>query len=181
MGTIHTLRLDSNDIGQILDGLRCRLESWRATTAYLESGQSTRDDFIAEECIDADEARAITGHYERIIRELETQLHPPVGRRLKRKQSGSTPERGYCIFINTLFQGTTVSVHDGNELPVIFSSEREAQLEIMDFHMIRVHEFIDGERDYDDAIEIEEYVMPVAILPDGVVVDEYGRKYGKSV
>jgi hypothetical protein len=74
MGTIHTLRLDSKDIGQILDGLQCRLESWRETAAYLESGHVTRDDFIAEECSDADEARSIADHYERIIKAIEDQL-----------------------------------------------------------------------------------------------------------
>ncbi len=74
MGTIHTLRLDSNDIGQILDGLRCRADSWRETAAYLETGHASRDDFIAEECSDPDEARSIADHYERIIRSIESQL-----------------------------------------------------------------------------------------------------------
>lgn len=74
MGFIHTLRLDSTDIGQILDGLRCRADSWRNTAHYLESGHTSRDDFIAEECSDADEARAIADHYERIIRSIENQL-----------------------------------------------------------------------------------------------------------
>ncbi|MCU0792354.1 MAG: hypothetical protein MUE42_05790 [Opitutaceae bacterium] len=180
MGTLQTLKLDSNDIGQIIDGLRWRADSWRETADYLESGHASRNDFAAEECSDAEEARSIASHYERIIREVATQLHPPVGRRLKRKQPKSKPDCGYCIFINTLFQGTTISVHDGNDLPVIFSSEREAQLEIVDFHMTRIQEFIDGERDYDDALEIEEYVMPVTVLPDGVVVDECGRQYRKK-
>ncbi len=74
MGTIHTLRLDSNDIGQILDGLRCRADSWRETAAYLETGHASRDDFIAEECSDAEEAQNIAAHYERIIRSIENQL-----------------------------------------------------------------------------------------------------------
>lgn len=74
MGTIHTLRLDSNDIGQILDGLRCRADSWRETATYLETGHASRDDFIAEECNDAEEAQNIADHYERIIRSIESQL-----------------------------------------------------------------------------------------------------------
>lgn len=180
MGTLHTLKLDSYDIGQIIDGLRCRADSWRETADYLESGHTSRDDFVAEECSDADEAKSIASHYERIIRELETQLHPPARRRPKPKQNDPKLSRGYCVFINTLFQGTTISVHDGNDLPVIFPSEREAQLEIIDFHMTRVQEFIDGERDYDDALEIEEYVMPVTVLPNGMVIDECGRHYGKN-
>lgn len=74
MGTLHTLRLDSNDIGQILDGLRCRADSWRETAAYLETGHASRDDFIAEECSDAEEARAIAHHYDRIIASIERQM-----------------------------------------------------------------------------------------------------------
>jgi hypothetical protein len=74
MGTLHTLRLDLNDIGQILDGLRCRAESWRDTAVYLESGEAPRDDFIVEECSDAEEAKGIAEHYERIIRAIESQL-----------------------------------------------------------------------------------------------------------
>ena len=85
MGTIHTLKLDSNDIGQILDGLRCRADSWRETADYLESGEASRIDFIAEECSDADEAQSIAGTYERIIREIETQIKTAPKRRRIRK------------------------------------------------------------------------------------------------
>lgn len=180
MGTIHTLKLDSNDIGQIIDGLHCRANSWRETADYLESGEASRIDFIAEECSDADEAQSIAGTYERIIQEIETQINSAPKRRRLRKQTTAAADRGYCVFIDTIFQGTTVSVHGENDLPFVFPSEREAQLEIVDFHMTRVQEFIEGERDYDDALEIEEYVMPVTVLPDGMVVDECGRRYGKN-
>jgi hypothetical protein len=180
MGTIHTLKLDSNDVGQIIDGLRCRADSWRETADYLESGHASRDDFVSEECSNADEARSIADHYERIIRALEVQIRPPTGQLRKRKQKGQTANHGYCVFINTFCQGTTVSVHNGDDLPFVFPTEREAQLEIVDFHMTRVQEFIDGERDYDDALEIEEYVMPVTVLPNGSVVDENNRQYGKN-
>jgi hypothetical protein len=159
MGTLHTLRLDSNDIGQIIDGLQSRAESWRQTAAYLESGHAARDDFIAEECSDAHEANAIANHYERIVRELEIQLGPPVERKRRSRKSMPPPTRaksGYCVFINTFCQGATVSVRDGDGLSLVFSKEREAQLEIVDFHMTRLHEFIDSERDYEDALEVEE-------------------------
>jgi len=161
MRKIYTLRLDSNDIGQILDGLRCRADSWRETAGYLESVHATRDDFIAEECSNADEARSIASIYERIIREIEMQLQPPARRRRKHQTSQQMSPQlrsGYCVFINAFFQGTTVSVFDGENWPVVFPTKREAQLEIVDFHMIRLNEFIDGDRDYEDALEVEEYV-----------------------
>jgi hypothetical protein len=74
MGNLHTLRLDRNDIGQILDGLRCRAESWRQTAEYLDSGCTNGANFILEECSDAEEARSIAEHYERIIHSIKKQL-----------------------------------------------------------------------------------------------------------
>jgi hypothetical protein len=35
----------------------------------------------------------------------------------------------------------------------------------------RLQEFMDGQRDFDDAITVEEYVVEVDVLPDGSVVD----------
>ena len=64
---------------------------------------------------------------------------------------------------------------------VVFSTEAEAQREIADFMMTRLQEFIAGERDFHDAITVEEYVVPVTVLPDGSVVDEDGRRFGKEV
>lgn len=74
MGKTYTIRLEQNDLGQLLDGLRSRSSAWHDTAEYLESGSSPRDDFIVEECSDAEEARAIGDHYDRIITTIETQL-----------------------------------------------------------------------------------------------------------
>jgi hypothetical protein len=46
--------------------------------------------------------------------------------------------------------------------------------------MTRLQEFLDGERDFDDAITVEEYVVPVTLLADGSVVDEDGRRFSKE-
>ena len=59
MANTYTIRLPSNDLGQALDGLRCREEAWRNTAQYLETGDSPTEFFLAEECRDADEACAI--------------------------------------------------------------------------------------------------------------------------
>lgn len=66
--------LSSNDLGQLLDGLRVRCEAWAKTADYLESGFNLDDAFICEECRDAREARRLAQHYERIIAQIEHQV-----------------------------------------------------------------------------------------------------------
>ncbi|MES2439565.1 MAG: hypothetical protein V4584_10885 [Verrucomicrobiota bacterium] len=94
--------------------------------------------------------------------------------------------RGYCIFIDTLCQGPVHSVSgvsgddpDATEAICVFPTEREAQLEIVDFMMIRLQQFIDGGRDFEDAVALEEYVVEVQVLPDGTIVDGDGNKFGQ--
>lgn len=92
----------------------------------------------------------------------------------------SAPRHGFCIFLNALCGGPTPSViQDGK--PCVFDTENEAQREIVDCMMTRMQEFLDGEREFEDAISTEEYVVPVTMLPDGSVVDEDGRCFGKEV
>lgn len=40
--------------------------------------------------------------------------------------------------------------------------------------MIRLQEFLDAERDFDDAVTVEEYVVEVKVLADGKIVDTNG-------
>ena len=94
-------------------------------------------------------------------------------------------QRGYCIYIHTLCQGPAPSVRVS--LPTdpvgapgracVFATEREAQVEIVDNMMIRLQEFLDGERDFDDAVTLEEYVVEVDVLPDGLIVDADGNEF----
>ena len=74
MGKTFLVRLERNDLGQLLDGLRHRLEAWLETATYMESGYTERDDFIVEECRDSDEAHAIAAHYERLIATIQQQI-----------------------------------------------------------------------------------------------------------
>ena len=97
------------------------------------------------------------------------------------QQAGAGPRHGFCIYINTFFQGPTLAVREDEDRPCVFATEAEAQREIADFMITRLQEFIDGERDFQDAITVEEYVVPVTMLPDGSVVDENGRHFGKEV
>ena len=85
-------------------------------------------------------------------------------------------EPAFCIFITTVCEGSVPSVRDGDGKPCIFKTEVEAQREIADLAVTRLQEFIDGEdRDFEDAMSVEEFVVPVEVYPDGSVVDEDGN------
>jgi hypothetical protein len=62
---------------------------------------------------------------------------------------------------------------------IVFATESEAQREIVDNQMIRLQQFLDGEREYEDAIEVEEYVVAVTAQPDGSMIDEVGRTFSR--
>jgi hypothetical protein len=91
--------------------------------------------------------------------------------------------RGYCIFIDTLCQGAVPSVTEilpddpdhADERICVFQTELEAQREIADYMMTRLQEFLDGERDFEDAITVEEYVVAVEVFPDGTIVEASGK------
>ena len=84
---------------------------------------------------------------------------------------------GFCIYISTYCQGPVPVVSDENGY-VIFETELSAQREIVDNLTIRLQQFLDGEREYEDAITVEEYVMPVTVHSDGTITDEDGRCFG---
>ena len=92
------------------------------------------------------------------------------------KNSGKL-RNGFCIYINTFCQGAVPVVSDENGY-VVFETELEAQREIVDSLMIHLEQFLDGQRDYEDAITVEEYVVPVTVHPDGTITDEDGRCFG---
>ena len=79
-------------------------------------------------------------------------------------------QRGFCIFIDTFFQGPVVSCFDENEKPVVFETVVEAQREIADNMLTRLQQFLDGEREFEDAITCEEYVVDVDVFEDGAIV-----------
>jgi hypothetical protein len=93
-----------------------------------------------------------------------------------------SPEKlrnGFCIYINTYCDGPVPVVSDENGY-VVFETELEAQREIVDGQLIRLQQFLDGEREYEDAITVEEYVVPVTVQPNGTITDEDGRCFGSK-
>ena len=67
-----------------------------------------------------------------------------------------------------------------DDRPVVFATEQEAQREIADHQLIRIQQFLDAERDFDDALTTDEFVLPVDVWPDGSISIEGGRLYGKQ-
>ncbi len=90
----------------------------------------------------------------------------------------SIVRKGFCIYIDTLCQGAVPTVSDENGY-IVFETELEAQKEIVDGQITRLQQFLDGERDYEDAITIEEYVVPVFVHADGTISDEDGNCFSK--
>lgn len=84
---------------------------------------------------------------------------------------------GFCIYIDTLCQGAVPAVSDENGYTV-FATELEAQREIVDHQMTRLRQFLDGEREYEDAISVDEFVVPVTVQPDGKLMDADGNCFG---
>ena len=96
------------------------------------------------------------------------------------KESPPKLRDGFCIYINTFCQGPVPVVSDENGY-VVFSTELEAQKEIVDHQIFRLRQFLDDERDFEDAMTVEEYIVRVTVHPDGVIVDEDGRSFGPEV
>lgn len=56
-------------------------------------------------------------------------------------------------------------------------TERQAQLEIADYTMIRIRQFQQGERDFEDALTAEDFIEPLNTRADGSFVDLDGNSY----
>jgi hypothetical protein len=69
----YTIKLDSLDLGQLLDGLDVRAESWERTAEYLRSGY-IEGDFIVEECSKPEEADDIAAHYRKLVANIRQQM-----------------------------------------------------------------------------------------------------------
>ena len=68
-------------------------------------------------------------------------------------------------------------VRGADNKPFVFPTETEAQREIADDLIIRLREFIDGERDFEDAMTVEEFIVKVRVLLDGSIEDECGNRF----
>jgi hypothetical protein len=86
----------------------------------------------------------------------------------------------YCIFTDTVCEGQVPAWHDKNLMPVVYLTVEAAQREIADHVMEKLQQFLDDERDFDDAMEVEDYILPVIVLYNGSIIDEDGNHFGKK-
>jgi hypothetical protein len=84
---------------------------------------------------------------------------------------------GFCIYINTAFDGAIPAVRNDRGEAIVFATEWEAQREIAANMITRLQQFIDGERDSEDAFAKGEYIVEVDVLADGSVLDASGGRF----
>ena len=79
MRNIYHIELDSLDLGQLLDGLESRAQSWERTAGYLRTETMPSGKFfIVEECSKREEADDIAAHYRSIIENIRQQMEAQV-------------------------------------------------------------------------------------------------------
>jgi hypothetical protein len=84
----------------------------------------------------------------------------------------------FCIYVDTVCQGAIPVERDENGNIVVYATEAEAQREIADDMNENLRLLLEDERDFADAIAVEEYVVAVNVLPDGSIVDARGKIFG---
>jgi hypothetical protein len=77
----------------------------------------------------------------------------------------------YCIYVNTVCDGPVPVERDEHGNPVTYLTRTDAEKVIAEDVIERLRQFLDDEREFDDALTIEEYVTEVKVLPDGSIVD----------
>jgi hypothetical protein len=68
---LRIVTLDDNDLGQIIEGLASRAESWEATAAFLSPNEIQPESEFVEDCSSENEARQIGEAYRALISKLE--------------------------------------------------------------------------------------------------------------
>ncbi|MEP6671233.1 MAG: hypothetical protein ABJF10_18875 [Chthoniobacter sp.] len=84
---------------------------------------------------------------------------------------------GFCIYIDTICQGPIPIERDERGYPVIYSRREDAEREIADDCIERLRQFLEGERDFEDAITVEEYVVQVTVFAGGAILDKDGNVF----
>ncbi len=90
------------------------------------------------------------------------------------------PQHGFCVFVNTICEGNVPSIRNDDGYPFVFPTREAAERDIAELAIEQLQEFLDGLRDFDEAIMVEEYVVEVVVYPDGSVGDEDDNFFGKG-
>ena len=87
---------------------------------------------------------------------------------------------GFCMYVNVDATGATPLVRNENGYPFVYETREEIEKEMAEDMIRRLEEFLAGERDFEDATYLEEYVVEVTLSPDGCITDEYGYSFGNE-
>jgi hypothetical protein len=88
----------------------------------------------------------------------------------------STPV--FCIFMDTICHGPVPIQRDEMGAPVVYSTRLEAERDFAEDLMDRIQQFLSGEREFADAVTVEEWVEEVDQFSDGVITDSSGNLFG---
>lgn len=91
--------------------------------------------------------------------------------------AASTLSDGFCIYINTLFQGPVPVVNGSDYRYIVYSTADAAQRDIVSHAITRLEEFLSGEREFEDAIVVEEYAVKETVCGNGLVTDGMGNTF----
>lgn len=80
----------------------------------------------------------------------------------------------FCIFVTTLCDGPGPVEFDADNKPITYSDRESAERVIAADAIERWHQYLSGEREFDDAATIEEYVNEVLLTETGAVVSIEG-------
>ena len=179
----YKIDLSEHDLGQLLDGLEARKDSWMRTANCLRAGDQAEEEFfLIEECSDEDEAAEIAADYGRIIAKLVNQRDSQAIARAGRLAAVERVAGEECLMSDTFYTIVAESVVDGLQPTVMvsdgdspfenlfFPTEREAQMEMADRMIAKLEEFIDGERDFDDAVALDESILELVRRGDGKIL-----------
>jgi len=85
---------------------------------------------------------------------------------------------GFCIYIDTVLQGPLPVERDERGNPVVYASMLEAQRIIAADTIERIRQFLENQRDFGDAMTVEEYIEEVDVMSDGSIWDKDDRRFG---
>lgn len=83
----------------------------------------------------------------------------------------------FCICVDTLCQGVVPVERDEQGMPVVYSTREEAEREIAEDCIERLRQFLEGQRSFEDAVTVDEFVVAVTRFEDGSITDEDGKVF----
>ena len=84
---------------------------------------------------------------------------------------------GYCLLIQTVCEGVVPYERDGKGCPIVYDTLQDVQRVLIEGIIERMEEFLTGEREFTDAMTVEEYIAEVCVYPDGFVGDGEGNLF----